>query len=291
MKNILVRRTFLAILWLLFLFILLQAAGFVLFTFTDARFIGSYGYPAGLYVHHPSLGYLYTPGFQGRFVGGSYNDIELRINETGFRDGPFLTGSGARRRIAVVGDSVVFGAGVREEDRFTDLLGEDDRVKDAGIEFLNMGVNFYTFGHYLALAKLGFMGIEPDLVFVGFTLNDIRTKGGEPPERRLVKGGSVENSKGTKGWFFKPQWLSKIQQALDRTYAGKLVEYVRDLVKVLGTSEEEMKNYHTRWMRSVVEYWSITPNRERLRGEIRAFKVDDGPAWDLLCLCDLSRAQ
>jgi lysophospholipase L1-like esterase len=268
------RRLLLGILWLFFIFLLLQTAGYVLFNFTTVKSTGSYGYPAGLYVHHPALTFLYKPGFEGHFIGGSYGDIPFRINETGFRDDPFPIRSTNNRRVVFIGDSVVFGSGVQERDRFTELLQEDERVKNAQIEILNMGVNSYTFGHYLTLARIGFMGVEPDLVIVGFTLNDIRRMGGEAPLRRLGRiKGDMKGSKGTK-WYSKPQWLSRMQEYLDRTYAGKLVEYVGDVMVMLGTSEEELKNYHTKWMRSVVANWKEASNREHLRGEIRAFREE-----------------
>jgi hypothetical protein len=147
MRKFLCRKALLATIWLLFIFALFQTAGFILFTFTSAKFIGSYGYPDGLFIYHSSLNYIYKPGFKGYFDGGQYKDIEIRINNYGFRDDPFSPRSYGRRRIVFIGDSIVFGAGVWEKDRFTEQLLEEKIIRDAGIEVLNLGVNSYNFGH------------------------------------------------------------------------------------------------------------------------------------------------
>jgi lysophospholipase L1-like esterase len=274
MKNTVKRRVLFIIIWLIFIFGLLQMAGYILFTFTSVKSIGSYGYPVGLYVYHPTLNFLYKPGFEGYFVGAGYGDIVLRINSDGFRDDPFPPGSAERRRIIVLGDSVVFGSGVWEEERFTELLQDHEAVQSAGIEVLNLGVNAYSFGHYLELARLDFMGLEPDLVIVGFTLNDIAKMDGAGPEKRVKPVKGKKGNSGQRKWYSKPDWVTRIQQSLDRTYAGKFVEHLKYTVKYARISEEEMKDYHTKWMRSVVDYWSEDQNRERLRGEILDFKAE-----------------
>ncbi len=272
MKKIFLRKALLTTIWLLFIFALLQTAGFILFTFTNVKSIGRYGYPVGLYVHHPTLDYLYKPGFEGYFVGAGYRDISFRINDTGFRDDSFSPRSSDQRRIIFLGDSVVFGSGVWEQDRFTEQLQDDPVVREAGIEILNLGVNSYQFGHYLEIARLRFMDLEPDLVIVGFTLNDIRNMEGVWSKKSVksVKGQKEVLLK--KKWYSKPFWLGRIQQSMGRTYAGKFVEYLEKSVKRARTSEEDMKNYHTKWMRSAVRYWSEDLNRERLRGELRKFE-------------------
>jgi lysophospholipase L1-like esterase len=271
MRKFLLRKALLTIIWLLFIFVLLEAAGFILFTFTTVKSIGSYGYPDGLYVSHSSLNYLYKPGFKGYFVGGEYKDIAFQINSYGFRDDPFMPRSPGRRRIVFIGDSIVFGSGVWEKDRFTEQLGEDQIFRDAGIEVLNLGVNSYNFGHYLQLARLRFMDLTPDIVVVGFTLNDIQEMEGVWPEKRVKR---QKEKLLRRKWYDKPIWVGQIQQSLGRTYAGKFVEYLEKTVKQRRTSEADLTNYHTKWMRSAVTYWSEDKNGERLHGELRMFQKE-----------------
>jgi len=274
MKKPFFRKTLLIAIWFLFLLALLQGAGFLFFTLTDVRIIGSYGYPAGLYVYNPSLNYLYNPGFEGFFVGAGYRDIPLRINDHGFRDDPFESRTPGRRRILFLGDSVVFGSGVREEDRFTEQLQAHEALAGGGIDVLNLGVNAYNFGHYLELARLRFMDLKPDLVVVGFTLNDIQKMEGLWPEKRFkpVKGQNRDLLR--RKWYSKPDWVARVQQSLGRTYAARFAEQLMKTMKQARMSEEDLKNYSTKWMRSAVTYWSKEQNRNRLRDELRLFKEE-----------------
>jgi lysophospholipase L1-like esterase len=215
------------------------------------------------------LNYLYKPGFKGYFAGGQYKDIAVRINNHGFRDDPFVPRSPGQRRVVFIGDSIVFGAGVWEKDRFTEQLYDEKIIRDASIEVLNLGVNSYNFGHYLELARLRFLDLAPDIVVVGFTLNDIQEMEGLWPERRVKR---QKEKLLKKKWYHKPIWVGRFQQSLGRTYAGKLVEYLQKTIKQGRTREADLKNYHTKWMRSAVTYWSEDLNRKRLRGELQKFE-------------------
>jgi len=266
------RKTLLTVIWLSFIFLLLQASGFILFNFTTVRSVGSYGYPNGMFVWHPTLNYLYKPGFSGRFTGGAYQDISFVINGDGFRDDPFKPHSSGKRRIIFLGDSVVFGSGVWEEDRFTEQLQADEAMAGAGIEVLNLGVNSYNFGHYLELARLRFMGLGPDLAIVGFTLNDIQTMERVWPNKQVrpPKGHVGPKRKGK--WYSKPLWLNRIQKSMGRTYAGRFVEYTGEVIRRRLMSREKLEDYQTKWMRSAVRYWHVKANRERLRSELLQFR-------------------
>ncbi|MDF1526221.1 MAG: SGNH/GDSL hydrolase family protein [bacterium] len=208
MKRRFVRRMVLAAIWLLFVFLLLEVSGFILFNFTAVRPVGCYGYPLGLYVWHPTLDYLYKPGFTGHFSGGPYREISLTINGDGFRDDPFGPPSSGTRRVVVIGDSVVFGSGVRQADRFTEKLLADPAVKDAGVEILNLGVNSYNFGHYLELAKLRYMELEPNMVVVGFTLNDIQKMDRVWPNKQVKAPEGYGEPARVKKWYQKPLWVA-----------------------------------------------------------------------------------
>lgn len=166
-----IRRMTMALLWFVYLILLIQFAGWVYYALGTSRNLESYGYPVGLFAPHSQLDYTYTPGFTGRFNGALYQDIPIRINETGFRDDPFSAIPGELTRVVVLGDSVVFGAGVAETARFTERLQAEPPAGMA-LEVLNLGVNSYTLSHYVSQAELEILGLHPDLVLVGFTLND-----------------------------------------------------------------------------------------------------------------------
>ncbi|MCJ7501170.1 SGNH/GDSL hydrolase family protein, partial [bacterium] len=178
-----------------------------------------------------------------------------------------------RKRVIFLGDSVVFGAGVREKDRFTEQLLDEQAVVNAGVEILNLGVNSYNFVHYLELARLRFMELEPDMVVVGFTLNDIQKMDRVWPNKQVKPPSGFGRPGGNRKWYDKPLWVAKIQGAFGRSYAGRLVKYSGEVIRFSIMGREEVKNYHTKWMRSAVRYWGGSSNRERLRSEL--LKFDD----------------
>ena len=268
------RKAILTVIWFSFIFLLLQFSGFILFNFTNVRSVGSYGYPVGLYVWHPTLNYLYNPGFVGHFSGGTYQDISFSINNHGFRDDPFGPRSSGRRRVVFIGDSVVFGSGVWEKDRFTEQLQDDQAVRDADIEVLNLGVNSYNFQHYLELARLRFLDLEPDIVVVGFTLNDIQKIDRVWPNKRVQPPEGYGKPRARKKWNEKPLWVIRIQKSLGRTYAGRFVRYSGEVLRFSMMSKEKLRDYNTKWMRSAVRYWNEDLNRERLYGELSEFREE-----------------
>lgn len=124
------------------------------------------------YVHHTDgRAHRHRPSFEGRWDGTWYG-----TNSMGMR-GPelALTPGHEELRIACVGDSCTFGKGVLEEhswprqleQQLSGLVGSGRRVVCA-----NLGVNGYSGETYERIfADLG-PGLEPDLVVVGYNLND-----------------------------------------------------------------------------------------------------------------------
>ena len=161
-----------------------------------------------------------------------------------------------------------------EKDRFTEQLQGDQAVQDAGIEVLNLGVNSYNFRHYLELARLHFMDLEPDMVVVGFTLNDIQKIDRVWPNKRVKPPDGHGEAGERKKWYEKPLWVVRIQKSLGRTYAGRFVRYSGEVISFSMMSEEKLRDYNTKWMRSAVKYWSKDLNGEKLRGEMREFQEE-----------------
>lgn len=250
----------LVLLWLVFLFLLLQGAGFFYFDVLKMEAVGQYGYPAGFYAAHDQLDYIYTPGFQGKFTGGAYSDIDISINQHGFRDNEFTPASG-HMRIAVLGDSVVFGSGVRKEERFTERLETGPWGILNNVDTLNFGVNSYTFEHYLELARLRFMKQNPAFVVLGFTLNDIAEKEQSGPAKR-VNGTDTETD---------ADWHKRLQKTLDRTYTGRFISELKARIKMARATAEEQREYHTVWMRSVDTAWRQDDKRQQLFSRIDEF--------------------
>jgi len=132
-----------------------------------------YGYPPGLQIKDALNGYKYKPNFTGNFVG-AYSNISISINSKGFRDYEYsydkLKGM---KRIIVIGDSETFGAGVPVEDTYVKQLEQIFRKNNQSFQVLNLGINSYDFPQEFNLMKTEGIKFKPDIVLVGFVLNDI----------------------------------------------------------------------------------------------------------------------
>jgi lysophospholipase L1-like esterase len=111
-------------------------------------------------VYDPDLGYRLNPGFGD-------------INAQGLRDHPVPPKS-ERFRVLVLGDSVAF-YGDDVDDTYVGHLRQNLRREPglADVEVLNAGVKGYTNYQELLYLKRDGVRLEPDLVGVGFVLNDV----------------------------------------------------------------------------------------------------------------------
>jgi lysophospholipase L1-like esterase len=97
------------------------------------------------------------------------------INADGFRDRDYEAGKSDAIRIVVLGDSVTFGRGVPLEGTYAKLLEERlNREEPGGLryEVLNLGVSGYNSRQQLEFYKTKGRKYEPDLILIGFVLND-----------------------------------------------------------------------------------------------------------------------
>jgi lysophospholipase L1-like esterase len=126
------------------------------------------GYSRLLFVAGPSeeLPYGLRPGVETTFIG-----TRVRVNREGCR-GPELDGS-QRPRVLALGDSVVFGMGVSEDEAVSGRL--EARLATRATpswEIVNCGVpGFDTLAEARQLARLTPL-IRPSITVVGLSLND-----------------------------------------------------------------------------------------------------------------------
>jgi hypothetical protein len=122
------------------------------------------------------LGYRLTPGMSARLYG-----TDVRINELGMRDRPVPQVKPAgERRVLVLGDSVPFGVGVEDDETIPRRLEVELNAgsEGSGLRYrtLNMGVPSYnTEQELIQLSTLGGQ-LDPDLVVLLFSTNDIEPK-------------------------------------------------------------------------------------------------------------------
>jgi hypothetical protein len=118
------------------------------------------------YRFDPELGWIPPENSDTTFTCTTGLVIHTRHNRWGLRD--VEHGEKTRPRLAVLGDSFVWGYDVEAEERFTDKL----QAALPAWEVVNMGVSGYgTDQEYLLLRRL-YERVEPDLVVLVFCGND-----------------------------------------------------------------------------------------------------------------------
>lgn len=119
--------------------------------------------------HDPELGWFHAPGEKGRFARAEFSHA-VSINAMGFRDAErrFDRDDPAALRVAVLGDSFVWGHGVEDAEIFTRLIEE----RLPGVEVWNLGVSGYSTDQELLLFRRVGDLIRPDLVLLMVCRND-----------------------------------------------------------------------------------------------------------------------
>jgi len=117
----------------------------------------------------PELGWTLRPNVVGLRSDEPWQK-DLRTNALGFRDVAHAGKAAGVTRVAVLGDSFVFGSGVRQDETLTHQLAT--RLGPS-FEVVNLGVPGYgTDQDLLTLRRWG-PRLAPDVVLMGFFWNDI----------------------------------------------------------------------------------------------------------------------
>jgi hypothetical protein len=103
-------------------------------------------------------------------TGGEPWQKDLRTNALGFRDVAHGEKPAGVTRVAVLGDSFVFGSGVKQDETLTRRLAA---LLGPSFEVINLGVPGYgTDQALLTLSRFG-PRLSPDVVLAGFFWNDV----------------------------------------------------------------------------------------------------------------------
>lgn len=159
-----------------------------------------------LFTPDRELGWRLVPGARDEWGG-----VRVAINARGMR-GPVLDHEKPEgtARILFLGDSVTFGYGVeRDEDLFAQGVGRElTRRQGRPVEIVNAGVGGYSPWQQALFFEREGVRYAPDLVVVGFVLNDVTEK------LALVRYGGE-----ARGW----QLERTARSALDRWLSGSAV--------------------------------------------------------------------
>jgi lysophospholipase L1-like esterase len=117
----------------------------------------------------PWLGWTNRPGAAGRMRAVGQYDSFARINSRGLRDREIAPARvKGRTRVLCLGDSFTFGWGVGDDETYPKVLEREL----AGVEAVNAGVSAWGTAQELVWLEREGFGYGPDVVTLGFYLND-----------------------------------------------------------------------------------------------------------------------
>ena len=99
----------------------------------------------------------------------------VKISSQGLRDREYSVEKiQGTKRVAVVGDSFVFGFGVEQNETFAKLLEEKLNKVHGNYEVMNFGTSAYSSEQEYLYMKNEIIKFNPDLTILAFSLNDIK---------------------------------------------------------------------------------------------------------------------
>ena len=154
-----------------------------------------YGSPAAggpLVAIDPELGWTLRENVSGLASDEPWQ-ADLATNALGFRDVDHGEKAAGVTRVAVLGDSFVFGSGVKQDEPVTRRLAA---LLGPSFEVINLGVPGYGTDQALLTLRRWGPRLSPDLVLVGFFWNDVMENAsaemyGMPKPRFLLAGDSL----------------------------------------------------------------------------------------------------
>lgn len=128
-----------------------------------------------LYLNQPGrITFRYDENPRGYF--DALNEVHHDVSPSGFRGPAFTPKPEGTFRLIFLGDSYTFGEGVHNHDIYPEVTASLLRKKGRLAESCNLGVGGYNTSQEAEVLKLFGFGLNPDVVVLGYTLNDA-----EPP--------------------------------------------------------------------------------------------------------------
>jgi len=155
--------------------------------------------------------------------------VATRVNNVGFRDPDVSRDHPGRYRIIVVGDSITWGQGLPEEQRFSNLL---QGALGSSYEVLNFGTPAHNMPEHLQVLDRA-LTLAPDFILLQLYTNDFEIDDMErPTPHRLVPSAALD------GWLLKSsalytllaaQWPQlQVKLGLAESYEHYMYRYLGD---------------------------------------------------------------
>jgi len=173
--------------------------------------------PGGFYTADPPGRYRLSPGYRGRIYNRAEYDNEIRINAAGLRGGEIGEKTASLKRLLSIGDSFVFGVGVKDSETFTAAI--PDRLGDLGVpaEGLNAGIPAFGVPDAVSWLSRHGLDLQPDVVILAvFQGNDLVDASPDREEILMVDGLLVpsQSSGGIKAWLHRHSHLYVLLKSL-----------------------------------------------------------------------------
>ena len=121
----------------------------------------------------PTVDYRLRPGARGRMVSPEFS-AEIRVNSLGFRGQEISPQKPGVSRILFLGDSFVFGAGLKEHETLPATVSQElERRHPGDFEAINGGVYGYQTANELELFMKYGVPLNPDIVVILVMTHDM----------------------------------------------------------------------------------------------------------------------
>jgi lysophospholipase L1-like esterase len=204
------------------------------------------------WTHDPVLHFRNRPDITRSLAGYGRRDKVMRFNHYGQLDDQFPVAKPAGEfRLLMIGDSTTMGFGVPKEEtiaHYLERMLDETDTRYASHQVINAAVHGYNTTQEVEMLRLS-MRFEPDVIVIGFTLNDIT----EPYIVDRKFGGTgfdyhgvLQTSNQLIGWVLSDTGIGRIIQEahnrqFDYLYVKRQEEFtVRDMVQS-GPDEPKFK--------------------------------------------------
>jgi lysophospholipase L1-like esterase len=102
-----------------------------------------------------------------------YKGVPVRINSLGLRGGELAAPPAGWPRVALIGDSVTFGNGCREEETLAAALAAELAARGTPAQVLNCGTPAYNADNVATMLRERVLALQPDRVIWVMVANDV----------------------------------------------------------------------------------------------------------------------
>ena len=180
----------------------------------------------------------------------------VKLNSWGFRDEEFGERDRSVRRIVCLGDSWTFGANVEQDQTFPAQLEGllNPGRAQARTEVLNLGVMGYSSFQGLKLMRRAALGLEPDVVVLGFGMNDGQLSFWR--DRDMIR--------------HERRFAIRLQRVVRRMELAKLLVYLRELMlheekslgsRIMSAAQTARKSTGASPSHELTDYTRVAPDQ------------------------------